>query len=101
MKGETQIESANRPINVADQLSKSGTAVQIIDQPSPPRMLIQMLKIASTSRWVTAITANVTAGMRTVAVRSFETTVSASVTGSERQNRMLLSLRSAYRASSA
>ncbi len=35
-------------------------------------------------------------GIARTAVSSLDTTVSASVTGSERQNRMLLSLRSAY-----
>ncbi len=38
----------------------------------------------------------VATGIAMTAVNSFEMTVSASVTGSERQNRMLLSLRSAY-----
>ena len=61
--------------------------------------MIQILVRIIDINCVATITTKETSGMTNAPVNAFEMTVSASVTGSERQNRMLLSLRSAYRES--
>ena len=99
IKGDIHIPVAMTTMNAAAQLSKSGTDPQISNPASPPFIETQILVTIRLTMCVAMIAAIVMAGIRTRAVSSFETTVSASVTGNERQNRMLLSLRSAYRES--
>ena len=58
-------------------------------------------QITSPSRWHTSAAANASSGTTTMATRNFDSTVRPSDTGSDFQKRMLRSLRSAYRQSSA
>ena len=59
-------------------------------------MLTKMLVRIRLTMCAAMLTANVISGIASKAVSNFEMTVSASVIGSERQNSMLLFLRSAY-----
>jgi hypothetical protein len=99
IKGESHSGIANMVTNVTIQLSNRGAALQIRYQASAPRMETQTLAISKTTKCVIIISMKVTSGITTSAVISFDVTVSESVTGIDRQNKMLLSFRSAYKQS--
>ena len=82
-------------INAASQLSNNDIDPQISVPASPPFAETQRLVTIRLTRCVAQIPTAVIVGMTIAAVRSLEITVSASVAGIDRQNRMLLSLRSA------
>ena len=97
--GANQIGTASRTVNTAAHVSNSGTALQMKRNGFAPAVANQTLMIIRLRRCERITAAIVATGIAKTAVSNFEITVSASVIGSERQNRMLLSLRSAYKES--
>jgi hypothetical protein len=96
MNGDIQIGVAIMMISTDNQTSNNGTEPQIRCPGLPPSMLTKMLDKIRLTRCPITTATKVINGIATMAVNSLEITVSASVTGNERQNRMLLFFRSAY-----
>ena len=93
--GDAHSGAAIMTTRIAAQVSNNGTEPQIRWLALPPSKLIQMLVSRRLMRCDTTTATKVTNGISTTAVSSFDNTTSVSVMGRERQNRMLLSLRSA------
>ena len=95
MTGANQIALVTSTQTISSQICRNGNGPNSNSPGEPPPIITTSVARTNNTICVATMIAAVTSGAASIAVISFETTVSVSVTGIDRQNRMLLSLRSA------